>query len=297
MSVSTGAHILTSGCDKCGACLDASSGKWPGVYLDGESFHRKPTTGVTIAAWISLNRTKGLHSIFQALDAEDETTSVYNMEVVDGHVHWRHIHERYGVPAFDFTTEDVVVPENMWIHVAATYNSTSGTAKLYVNGIQKAEHTNSDKPKLSSSWGKTTLGGHFPKDSPFDGLLDEVLMYNWELDSSELHFVMNYCADHPKLVSFTVRVPIYKRRKIQHISTGKTRATWTELSRSSWTITKATRTRAGWIPNTWRHPLRNSHDRYFGNIPFGKVFTDWDGIVDYLTSDTRNISSKIKNES
>ena len=184
--------------------------------MDGKTFHRKPTSAISITAWISLNKTKGLHSIFQILGSSEERRSIYNMEVVDGRLHWKH-KDMKDVPVFDLTTEDVVVPENMWIHVGATYNSTSGKAKIYVNGILKVEHTNPKKPKLWSSWGQLTIGGHFPDNKLFNGLLDEVFIYNWELDPSELHFVMKYCADHPKLVSFTVRVPIYKRQKIQPI--------------------------------------------------------------------------------
>lgn len=210
-----GAHILTSGCDKCGACLDASSDKMPGLYLDGRKFHHKPTSAISIASWISLNQTKGRHSIFQAIsNKNDEWHDIYNLEVVSGKLHWRHKNANSDA-VFDVKTDDVVIPEGLWSHVTATYSSESGDAKIYVNGLLKASFHNVHKPKLNGAWGRMMIGGHLPDAKNFAGLLDEFFIYNWELDPSEVRFVLKYCADKPKLVSFTVRVPLFKRQRVQ----------------------------------------------------------------------------------
>ncbi|XP_078359064.1 uncharacterized protein LOC144643627 isoform X2 [Oculina patagonica] len=214
-----GAHILTSGCDKCGACLDASNDKMPSVFLDGRKFHHKPTSAISIASWISLNHTKGRHSIFQAVgNKNDEWHDIYNLEVVNGKLHWRHKTANGGV-TFDVKTDDVAIPEGLWSHVTATYNSESGDAKIYVNGLLKGSFNNPHKSKLSDAWGRVLIGGHLPDGKKFAGLLDEFFIYNWELDPSEVHFVLKYCADKPKLVSFTVRVPLFKRQKVQSAPT------------------------------------------------------------------------------
>ncbi|XP_068712430.1 uncharacterized protein [Montipora foliosa] len=214
-TLEAGAHILNSGCDKCGACLDASSEKMPGVFLDGKKFHHKPKSAISISSWISLNQTKGRHSIFQAVsDKNDEWHDIYNLDVVNGKLHWRHKGENNDV-IFDVITQDVVIPEGLWSHVTATYNSESGNAKLYVNGILKASLSNIRKPKLNVAWGRVLIAGHLPDARNFAGLLDEFFIYNWELDPSEVRFVLKYCADKPKLVSFTVRVPLFKRQRVQ----------------------------------------------------------------------------------
>ena len=132
---------------------------------------------------------------------------MFNLAVINGRLHWRHKDEN-GETLFYARTKEIVVPEALWTHVAATYNSDSGTAKIYVNGLLKQQTTNPEKPLLSETWSSGTIGDHLPEHRLFDGLLDEFLMYNWELDSSEVGFVLKYCADHPKLVSFTVRVPL-----------------------------------------------------------------------------------------
>ena len=208
---------MTSGCDKCGACLDASSDKMPGVYLDGRKFHHKPTSAISVSSWISLNQTSGRHSIFQAVsDKNDEWHDIYNLDVVNGKLHWRHKNENNGF-IFNVKTQDVVIPEGLWSHVTATYNSDSGDAKLYVNGILKASLNNANKSKLNVAWGRVSIGGHLPDARNFAGLLDEFFIYNWELNPSEVRFVLKYCADKPKLVSFTVRVPLFKRQRVQQV--------------------------------------------------------------------------------
>lgn len=162
-----------------------------------------------------MNQTKGRHSIFQAVsDKNDEWHDIYNLDVVNGKLHWRHKGENNDV-IFDVITQDVVIPEGLWSHVTATYNSESGNAKLYVNGILKASLSNIRKPKLNIAWGRVLIAGHLPDARNFAGLLDEFFIYNWELDPSEVRFVLKYCADKPKLVSFTVRVPLFKRQRVQ----------------------------------------------------------------------------------
>lgn len=152
-----------------------------------------------------MNRTSGLHSIFQAL--KDDDKNIYNLEVTNGKVHWQS-KDKKGDIIFDALTNEVTIPEGLWSHVTGTYSSKTGNARVYVNGLLRASFHNQGGPRLSTDWSRASIGGHFPDKKPFNGLLDEFFMYNWELDPSEVGFVSKYCADKPKLVSFTVKVPI-----------------------------------------------------------------------------------------
>ena len=185
------------------------------MYLDGRRFHHKPTAAISVSSWVSLNKTKGQHAIFQVVsNKNDEWHEIYILEVIDGKLHWGNKNPS-GDSIFDVKTDEIVIPEGLWSHVTATYNSESGEAKVFVNGLLKSSHTDYNKSKLSDAWGRVTIGGHLPDAKSFEGLLDEFFIYNWELDPSEVRFVLKYCADHPKLVSFTVRVPLFKRQRIE----------------------------------------------------------------------------------
>ncbi|XP_032221948.2 uncharacterized protein LOC5520919 isoform X2 [Nematostella vectensis] len=206
-TLKSGARVLSDGCDKCGACVDLSSNDQAEVYLNASKYKLKPTSAVTVSAWVSLNRTSGLHSIFQALKGKTDNTNVYNLEVIDGRVHWES-RDKSGKPLFDVKTIDVTIPEGLWTHVMGTYSAQTGNAKIYVNGLLRESFTNPSRPRLSAAWERASIGGYVPGNHPFNGLLDEFFMYNWELDPTEARFVLKYCADKPKLVSFTVKVPI-----------------------------------------------------------------------------------------
>lgn len=76
-----------------------------------------------------------------------------------------------------------------WVHVAATFSS--GTAKLYVNGVLKATGTGITTRSVDN----TTTPLRFGKNSagtiePYDGLLDDVQIYSSALSQAEIQGIM-----------------------------------------------------------------------------------------------------------
>lgn len=84
------------------------------------------------------------------------------------------------------------MPANQWVHVAVTLGG--GTAKLYVNGEQKATASNftikpSDfKPKVNY------IGKSQWPDPLYNGMIDEFRVYNYVLGAEEIKSAMNNTA-------------------------------------------------------------------------------------------------------
>ena len=137
--------------------------------------------------------------------------SGYRLRIIDGKIRWS-VGTDSGETIFDYETRSVTVPETLWTHVIATYDKETGDVAIYANGVQKFKDTVDKKERklLPRDWETEAKLG----DKSFDGFMDEFIMYNWAIDESEASYIRNYCADHPKLVRFIVRVPLTKRDKV-----------------------------------------------------------------------------------
>ena len=78
-------------------------------------------------------------------------------------------------------------PLNTWTHVALSYDLA--TLRLYVNGTQVATHaaTGSIQTNTNPLW----MGGNTPYGEYFQGLIDEVRVYNRALNQAEIQTDMN----------------------------------------------------------------------------------------------------------
>ena len=170
-----------------------------------------PKYKVSIAVWVSLNTTKGVHNIFTTESSEGNIG--YRLQVVRGRIRWAIGTDTVPV-IFDNMTKSDVVPEALWTHIIATYNNENGVTKIYANSMLKFNDIVPEERRvpLPTNWDNDASIG----DHTFRGFLDEFILYNWELDDSEALYVRNYCADHPKLVRFTVRVPLTKKTVVPH---------------------------------------------------------------------------------
>jgi MYXO-CTERM domain-containing protein len=81
-----------------------------------------------------------------------------------------------------------VVPLGSWVHVAGTYDSTSGAMRMYVNGTQDPSTGTATPPGDTSA--QLRLGRDYGANG-FNGLIDEARIYNKALTPGEISVLMN----------------------------------------------------------------------------------------------------------
>lgn len=104
----------------------------------------------------------------------------------------------YGLSTTDlYVTDSANGPvKGRWNHIVATYNSATGTKKIYCNGIEIASQTDltgaiTTNP-AGTSWIGTYGGG---SGYPFNGKIDEMKIYNYTRTQKQIIEDMN--AGHP----------------------------------------------------------------------------------------------------
>lgn len=184
----------------CGSCLDMNSGRKATVTVKTDNFKHKPTKAISIGGWFYLQSTRGVHPLVSVPESLDKWT-ILDLNIKDARLEWRG-YDKDNHEIFNIATAQSVVPEGVWVHILATFDSVKGHAKLFIDGQQKALVETAKEQLLSEDWNEVKIG------SVSGGYVDEFVMYNWELERSEVLYIMKYCPDHPKLVSFTVHVPL-----------------------------------------------------------------------------------------
>ena len=202
---------MDSGCDKCGSCLDLNAKSDPRLIIKATHFKHKPTKAISIGAWFNLNSTTGTHTLFSVTQSVLKLP-ILDLLVTDGKLQWKGYSKDHKT-IFNMMTTQSVIPEGIWVHILATFDSVHGRAKMFVDGHQKALAKTLTRVPIAEDWGDIIIGGHkdgTEKDrvGAWGGYVDEFVLYNWELEPSEISYIMKYCPDHPKLVSFTVHVPL-----------------------------------------------------------------------------------------
>ncbi|MCB0035189.1 MAG: LamG domain-containing protein, partial [Anaerolineales bacterium] len=92
------------------------------------------------------------------------------------------------------------MPENEWVHLAATVNKSSGTARVFVNGVQAAtldtcvnDHSSN---YFDSRYGNMYIGGNNIElgYDPLFGYLDDLRIYNTELNQTAIETLITSSA-------------------------------------------------------------------------------------------------------
>ena len=158
------------------------------VLLDGESFQPKPRQAVTIALWIKLSISKGVHSLFDTVGSHSShKQGQYHFEIVDGRIRWFH-RDANAREIFSLESESVV-PQNQWTHVAATYDSSLGEVKIFINGDLKTVGVGHGL--LSADWGKKAGFGSHGDGRALFGYIDDIYIYTRALERSEIQQYVN----------------------------------------------------------------------------------------------------------
>ncbi len=90
------------------------------------------------------------------------------------------------------TTESIIQDE--WTYVAFTYNGME--SKIYMNGVETASEL--CRGNLSTNSTKIYIGSLVGETSSFNGIVDDVKMYNYPLSSSEIDSLSKLVSGHNK---------------------------------------------------------------------------------------------------
>jgi hypothetical protein len=138
----------------------------------------------TISAWFKTNTISGDHGIVSKM--YDASSSPYNLILTTNDLRFETTNSTGGTSIYSYNT----ILTGNWYHVVATYNGT--TSSLYLNG---SFVTSASKigPLVSGSKA-AVIGGHQPAVVPtwsFNGVIDEVLIFNRSLNSTEVEQLYN----------------------------------------------------------------------------------------------------------
>jgi len=175
-----------------------------GQYLSSWPIERiVPTDGpFTVSAWINPRATVGPHTIISQvggqLRAGDFALRIYGGDPNGRLQFWRR--GSAGSGANEVVVSGLIVPKNAWSHVVAVYGSTGGGGALqvYVNGnpvgggVSSGNYSNCLSPTFltmtrvgSSELCENAVDGVFRR-FPFDGSIDELMLFDRALTASEV---------------------------------------------------------------------------------------------------------------
>ena len=81
------------------------------------------------------------------------------------------------------------VKANEWAHICFWCDADSNTRRIYINGEQKAQDQGKSLYKGTS--GDTMVGSWGPNNQKFNGLIDEVMVWDRALSENEIEFSMD----------------------------------------------------------------------------------------------------------
>jgi len=144
------------------------------------------TDAVTIAAWVNpANSGQGGYGrIVDKLDSSADRNG-YDFTVKSGTPQLR-VKFHTGDAGIVLESTDDSVNKNEWTHVAVTYDKDAGSnnLKIYINGLQDNQGADTDAIPTSSV--NLRIGNSQSWARAFDGIIDEVRIYNRALTESEI---------------------------------------------------------------------------------------------------------------
>lgn len=184
-----GAILVNFAKGGCGNAVYA----WDGdVLFHGDTFQAKPRYGVTIAAYVLMRKTEGMHELFDTI-GQSHGGGQYHFEINDGNVRWFHRDETQKT-VFSCDALGGLVKAGDWAHVAGTYDAVTGKAKVYLNGELKNMTVGAGI--LSRDWAMRAGIGDRKVLRPMNGFIDEFRIYNYALPSAEIKKIATACTGY-----------------------------------------------------------------------------------------------------
>ncbi len=136
-----------------------------------------PTAGVTMEAWVNPSALTGWRTVMFKEQTGNLTYGVY------ANTSSSRPNAQVFVAGSDRNVNGTAqVAANVWTHLAATYDGAN--IRLYVNGTQAA--TVAQTGAITTSTGVLHIGGNAVWSEWFQGLIDEVRIYNRALSATEI---------------------------------------------------------------------------------------------------------------
>ncbi|ODS40582.1 hypothetical protein BEH94_07900 [Candidatus Altiarchaeales archaeon WOR_SM1_SCG] len=149
----------------------------------------KLTEEITVECWIKSNDFSvrkiimAKHELFQRgwlLQWEQKPSPL---------LHLRFMVNRGTPDVYDWCVADYPLSNletGKWYHVVGTYSTHDDTARLYVNGVEVAHQTKPTDKKMSVNNEPLLIGKHPDWTGYFNGIIDEVKIYNRALTAEEI---------------------------------------------------------------------------------------------------------------
>lgn len=131
-------------------------------------------SAVTVMAWVNPFTTSGNRNVVFKGDHQ------YAMQLREGKILFG---SKSSVGAYSEFLGSLVVSANTWTHVAITHDGS--IRKLYVNGVLDPI-TSSQSGLFTGDTNPLRIGIHYSLFEPFDGIIDEVAIYNRALAAEEI---------------------------------------------------------------------------------------------------------------
>ena len=152
-----------------------------------------PPANFSIEAWVYPTRSANQIIFAKWGDAGDyDNQRSYNLMLTDNNAVQFAISDAANQQngAFHvFNTPTNAIALNVWTHVVAVYDQSTGTRRIYVNGVAKAERTDAPITVLNGS-ATAGLGAYLRQSTVaaafFQGQIDEVSFYQRGLSSNEV---------------------------------------------------------------------------------------------------------------
>lgn len=153
------------------------------------------TGDLSIDAWVKRNSTTAEDTIVDmAVDGETEATNhLYHLYFDSSGV--IHLIWEYGAGSNETTqsSKAVSTPIDTWSHIAVTRNVSTNEVKFYENGVQMGTTQSFTNDPTGGTTATFVIGaaGSTLGDWPFDGLLDDVRLYNYVQTPQQIRSTMN----------------------------------------------------------------------------------------------------------
>jgi hypothetical protein len=163
-----------------GSALEITNKEYVG---DIPSYFDDPiSTALTVTAWVKWYGSTGWDSII--FDGRAEIPSGFAFYIGPDRILRFHLHK-------DDTIQSIsIIPsDGTWIHVAAVFDHSNDILRLYINGNQ--DNTLTTTEVYDDSYYNPVIGNNLwaPYDGkwrPFNGIIDEVRIYNRALSANEI---------------------------------------------------------------------------------------------------------------